>query len=112
MEITQLKTHQEDQEERPIMPKYKCGPGDPLSTLMEECAEVIQAGCKIKRFYEHVEGMKNPETRRQDLIQEIGDVFVSIDRCVDEGLFTYQELDVASERKLARLKELFGYEPR
>lgn len=94
------------------MPKYNVGPGDPLSMLMEECAEVVQAGCKIKRFHEHVEGMKSPEARRLHLIQEIGDVFVSVDRCVDEGLFTYQEIDVAAERKLVRLKELFGYDPK
>lgn len=94
------------------MPKYNCSPGDPLAVLMEECGEVIQAGCKMIRFTDHCEGMKTPEARRLHLVQEIGDVIISLNRCIDEGLFTYQEISEAADRKLARLKELFGYEPK
>lgn len=94
------------------VPKYNCSPGDPLAMLMEECGEVIQAGCKMIRFKEHHEGMKTPEARRLHLIQEMADVVVCMDRCIDEGLLTFEELHEGIDRKHARLKELFGYVPK
>jgi len=52
-----------------------------LAILIEECAEVVQVGCKILRHgYESDNNGKLPETNRQQLQRELGDLLHALDR--------------------------------
>lgn len=93
------------------MPKYTCGMGDPLDMLAEECAEVIQAYMKHRRFV-NTDAYRNPftgETPLERMRQEVGDVLACIELLIDFGVFTRAELHIARRKKYERLEELFGY---
>ena len=75
-----------------------------LLITQEECAEVTQAISKCYRF-----GLDNfkpgkPKTNRQHLAEELGDLQAMIDLCVVSGLISKEELDTASDNKIAKLK--------
>lgn len=69
-----------------------------LEILQEECAEVIVAISKAKRF-----GLENSYkeggTQREHLVQELGDVSLLIELLHAHNLFTVKELKQAQERK-------------
>jgi NTP pyrophosphatase (non-canonical NTP hydrolase) len=76
-----------------------------LLITQEECAEVTQAISKCYRF-----GLDNfkpgkPKTNRQHLAEELGDLQAMIDLCVVGGLISKEELDTASNNKIAKLKD-------
>jgi hypothetical protein len=96
------------------MPTYNCGMGDPLDILVEECSEVVQAAMKWRRFSgsgtDH-----NPATglsAREQLVQEIGDIFAAVDVLVSSGTLsiTNKEIADARLRKLEKLQENFGFQ--
>lgn len=75
-----------------------------LLITQEECAEVTQAISKCYRF-----GLDNfkpgkPKTNRQHLAEELGDLQAMIDLCVVSGLISKEELDTASDNKIAKLR--------
>jgi NTP pyrophosphatase (non-canonical NTP hydrolase) len=75
-----------------------------LLITQEECAEVTQAISKCYRF-----GLDNfkpgkPKTNRQHLAEELGDLQAMIDLCVVSGLISKEELDAASNNKIAKLR--------
>jgi NTP pyrophosphatase (non-canonical NTP hydrolase) len=76
--------------------------------LAEECAELIQAVMKLRRFGQDgapgYEGVKP----REEVIREIGDILVCVDRLVHFKLVATEELERAKKRKRERLFELFG----
>lgn len=77
-------------------------PGDPLDILAEECAEVIQAIMKIKRFGTRGDNAEN-------FIKETGDLLFAIDRVIDKtNLLTKKNLSEAKKAKLKRFEKLFG----
>jgi len=73
-----------------------------LDILQEECAEVIQAISKCRRF-----GMDNSYkdggTQREHLVQELGDVTLLIELLGAHQLFTAQELHDAQIKKSNKL---------
>jgi NTP pyrophosphatase (non-canonical NTP hydrolase) len=73
-----------------------------LDILQEECAEVIQAISKCRRF-----GMNNSYkdggTQKEHLIQELGDVTLLIELLHAHQLFTEKELRAAERRKAEKL---------
>ena len=75
-----------------------------LDILQEECAEVIQAISKVRRF-----GMENTYkdggTQREHLIQELGDVTLLIELLRAHQLFTDKELHAAQVRKSQKLTQ-------
>lgn len=76
-----------------------------LDITQEECAEVIVAISKISRF-----GLDNfkpgkPKTNRQHLAEELGDLQAMIDLCIVTGVVDKEEVDVATENKIAKLKQ-------
>jgi NTP pyrophosphatase (non-canonical NTP hydrolase) len=76
-----------------------------LDILQEECAEVIVAGSKISRF-----GLDNfkpgkPLTNRQHLAEELGDLQAMIDLCIASELVNKEEVEQATENKIAKLKK-------
>lgn len=80
-----------------------------LDILQEECAEVIQAVSKCRRFgidNSHKSGL----TQRQQLTQEIGDVMLMIELLKSYYVFTEKELHeamVAKSLKLAQWSKIY-----
>lgn len=75
-----------------------------LNILQEECAEVIQAASKIKRFgiYNRKDG--DDLNNLQNLEMELGDVLAMIDKCREAGIgITDEGLERARLAKHKRL---------
>jgi len=66
-----------------------------LQILAEECAEVIVEVSKIKRF-------GNDYT---SLVKEMGDLVAMIGIMYQEGMFTEEEIDKLSDKKLKKLQK-------
>ena len=75
-----------------------------LDILQEECAEVIQAISKCRRF-----GMDNSYkdggTQREHLVQELGDVTLMIELLKAHRIFTETELHEAQIKKSQKLTQ-------
>jgi NTP pyrophosphatase (non-canonical NTP hydrolase) len=75
-----------------------------LDILQEECAEVIQAISKCRRFgMENV--YKDGGTQREHLIQELGDVTLLIELLKVHQVYTDKELHAAQVTKSQKLVE-------
>jgi NTP pyrophosphatase (non-canonical NTP hydrolase) len=76
-----------------------------LDILQEECAEVIQAVSKIRRF--GIDNFKpgKPKTNREHLEDEIGDVMAMIDILCSMGVVDLNKLQAAKLAKFQRLKK-------
>ena len=75
-----------------------------LDILQEECAEVIVAISKIRRF--GIENTyKDGGTQREHLTQELGDVTLLIELLKAHGVYTDKELHRAQLRKSQKLVE-------
>lgn len=77
-----------------------------LNILQEECAEVIQAASKIKRFgiYNRKEGAEL--NNLENLEMELGDVLAMIDLCREAGIgITDAGLEKAKQAKKERLSQ-------
>ena len=75
-----------------------------LDILQEECAEVIQAVSKIRRF--GIEG-KHPNhdyNNREHLEEEVGDMLAMIDILVEQGVVERQTLENFAIQKKHKLK--------
>ena len=81
-----------------------------LDILQEECAEVIQAVSKCRRFgidNSHKDGL----TQREQLVQELGDVTLMIDLLKAYRVFTERELhdaQVAKSMKLLQWSKIYN----
>lgn len=77
-----------------------------LNILQEECAEVIQAASKMKRFgiYGRKEGAEL--NNLENLEMELGDVLAMIDLCREAGIgITEEGLEAAKISKKQRLSQ-------
>jgi NTP pyrophosphatase (non-canonical NTP hydrolase) len=74
-----------------------------LTILMEECAEVIVAASKIKRFGES--SVWDNETALDSLEKELGDVYCLFDLLHGEDMISYTKLDEYAEMKHEKLKK-------
>ena len=74
-----------------------------LDILQEECAEVIQAISKCRRFGIAEQNLKSGRTQREELVQELGDVTLLIELLKGHQLFTEAELHQAKLKKAAKL---------
>jgi hypothetical protein len=105
------------------MPKHPDGPGSPVDMLGEECCEAAKEVFKAARFgmdaryaprkYTTTDGRDiayTETTPRERLIQEVGDIMVTIELCVRRGFFTWADIEAAAERKRTRLVDLFGHD--
>jgi len=75
-----------------------------MDILQEECAEVIQAVSKVRRF-----GMDNakpgkPKTNREHLEQELGDLYAMIDILQELDIVSWTNIERAAEAKREKLK--------
>ena len=75
-----------------------------LDILQEECAEVIVAVSKIRRFGID-NSYKDGGTQREHLVQELGDVTLLIELLKAHTIFTEQELINAQRRKATKLTQ-------
>jgi len=73
-----------------------------LTILMEECAEVIVAASKIKRFGEDSE--YQGENALESLNKELGDLYCIIDLMHGEDLVSYTKMDEYGAKKHEKLK--------
>lgn len=76
-----------------------------LDITQEECAEVIVAVSKISRF-----GLDNikpgkPKTNREHLAEELGDLQAMIDLCIKFNLVGSEQVSIAADNKIAKLKK-------
>jgi NTP pyrophosphatase (non-canonical NTP hydrolase) len=77
-----------------------------INILSEECAEVIQIISKIHRFGLHSCHPSEPAVSNLDnLHQEVGDILAMIALCVDFGLLEEHNLEIASKKKMEKLKK-------
>jgi NTP pyrophosphatase (non-canonical NTP hydrolase) len=74
-----------------------------LDILQEECAEVIQAVSKCRRFGIEEQNLKSGRTQREELVQELGDVTLLIELLQSYQLFTADELHTAELNKAKKL---------
>jgi NTP pyrophosphatase (non-canonical NTP hydrolase) len=74
-----------------------------LDILQEECAEVIQAISKVRRFGMENVYIKEEGTQREHLVQELGDISLLIELLHAHQLFTQEELTAAQRRKSQKL---------
>ena len=76
-----------------------------LNILQEECAEVIQAVSKCDRF--GIDNFKpgKPKTNREHLADELGDLQAMINLCVKFNLVTNEQISIAADNKIAKLKK-------
>lgn len=73
-----------------------------LDILQEECAEVIVAISKIRRFGID-NSYKEGGTQREHLIQELGDVSLLIELLEANHVFNVRQLKEAQDRKAQKL---------
>jgi len=70
---------------------------------MEECAEVIVAASKIKRFGES--SVWDNETAMDRLEKELGDLYCLVDLLHGEDMISYTKLDEYAGMKHEKLKK-------
>lgn len=81
-----------------------------LDILQEECAEVIQAISKCRRFGIDNVHEKSGKTQREALVQEIGDVSLLIELLHAHRLFTERELHgakISKSQKLTKYSRIY-----
>ena len=75
-----------------------------LDILQEECAEVVQAVSKCRRFGIDTVNLKLNISNRDLLCQEIGDVMAMITLCYDFGIVDYDQVLAATDAKIEKLR--------
>ena len=74
-----------------------------LDILQEECAEVIQAASKVKRFgWEST--FEDGPTNRTHLTTEVGDLMAMVQLLVVAGDLNVEEIEKATLAKLKKLR--------
>ena len=76
-----------------------------LDILQEECAEVIQAISKCRRFGINEQNLKSGRTQREELVQELGDVSLLIELLKAHQLFVDGDLHQAKLNKANKLSK-------
>lgn len=75
-----------------------------MDILQEECAEVIQAVSKIRRFGYETRWPEEGPTNRYHLETEIGDLLAMVDILVERNIVSDTNLNLARQRKKEKLK--------
>jgi NTP pyrophosphatase (non-canonical NTP hydrolase) len=82
--------------------------GEIMDITQEECAEVIQAISKIRRF--GLTSVHNGESNQAHLEEEIGDLVCMIDLMIEHNMIDKISVVEASKRKRAKLAQWSGIE--
>ena len=75
-----------------------------MDILQEECAEVIQAVSKIRRFGIDNHKPGKPKTNREHLEEELGDLYAMIDILQELDIVSWAGIEKAAEAKREKLK--------
>ena len=75
-----------------------------MDILQEECAEVIQAVSKIRRFGFETRWPEEGPTNRFHLETEIGDLIAMVDILVERGIVSDSSINLARQKKKEKLK--------
>jgi len=75
-----------------------------MDILQEECAEVIQAVSKIRRFGIDNAKPGKDKTNREHLEDEIGDLYAMIDILQELDIVSWSGIEKAAEAKREKLK--------
>jgi len=75
-----------------------------MDILQEECAEVIQAVSKIRRFGIDNHKPGKPKTNREHLEEELGDLYAMIDILQELDIVSWSGIEKAAEAKREKLK--------
>ena len=73
-----------------------------LLVMLEECAEVSQAICKIFRF--GTDSTYNLKTNQQVFEEELGDLLYMVEILLDQNMIDIDNIHVAMAKKKAKLK--------
>jgi NTP pyrophosphatase (non-canonical NTP hydrolase) len=76
-----------------------------MDILQEECAEVIQAVSKIRRFGMDNSKHETEQTNRQHLEEELGDMLAMIDILMVNDIISWGNLHRAKRAKIEKLKK-------
>ena len=76
-----------------------------MDILQEECAEVIQAVSKCRRFGINGIHLKLEKSNRENLTEEVGDLLCMIDLLIEHGIVDDKEVYIARAAKEEKLKK-------
>jgi len=76
-----------------------------LTVLQEECAEVSQMVCKIRRFGIDETHLKEGGSNRERLTEEVGDLQAAIDLLKLHNVVNEHDVELAKHRKFEKLKK-------
>ena len=76
-----------------------------MNILQEECAEVIQAVSKCRRFGIDEIHLKLGKSNRENLTEEVGDLLCMVDLLVKFGVLNDNEVDIARAAKEDKLRK-------
>ena len=76
-----------------------------MDILQEECAEVVQAVSKIRRFGIDNAKPGKDQTNREHLEEEVGDMLAMIDILLINDIVSWSNLHRAKRAKIEKLKK-------
>ena len=76
-----------------------------MDILQEECAEVIQAVSKVRRFGINNYKPGKPKTNREHLEEELGDLLAMVDIMLEQDIVSWGNLEVAKKAKIEKLRK-------
>jgi hypothetical protein len=76
-----------------------------LGILQEECAETIVVISKIRRFGLDTLYQDTQFTKREHLVQEVGDMLCLINMLIRNNILNEEQLKTATSLKLEKLKK-------
>ena len=76
-----------------------------MDILQEECAEVVQAVSKIRRFGIDNAKPGKDQTNREHLEEEVGDMLAMIDILMVNNIVSWGNLHKAKRAKIEKLKK-------
>jgi len=76
-----------------------------MDILQEECAEVIQAVSKVRRFGINNYKPGKPLTNREHLEEELGDLLAMVDIMLEQDIVAWGNLEVAKKAKIEKLRK-------
>lgn len=79
--------------------------GEILDIMQEECAEVIQAVSKVRRFGPHNHHPQRQQTNQEELEEEVGDLLAMVDLLYATGLLRRSYTQLARQAKTHKLQQ-------
>lgn len=86
---------------QPVVPRYE----EVLNILQEECAEVIQAISKVRRFGLQAHHPNRTATNKEELEEEVGDLLAMIEILTSTGYLDPKLVQAAKQQKTKKLEE-------